>query len=549
MKGAEAMFLFQTRSFWKIMNIPHAVISKKYKEYFGEDKEITDRKEAISILRGITENIQNKMVFRIKTEDTYAMLFKLHYIFDEVHSLYLKEKKARLELVKQNVDATELLDEFIKNSQIERNIIDACNIWIENCILLQHDVNIKNVNIKKQFVMDNELIIDMFLYGLISRSISLLSLSKNVGDEHTYYGLKITLKEDNPAEVLKYHPFIFFNTAIVGNQDSLDDNMFTVEADSTEFGKGFFKQMNVHFLPFLAVLQNFEHIVLRGDDKSLTVISKKDFIEAASCYSTPAVDGEEFYNSFVLTKDKLQSFVRKKESIIWIMGANKVRHEIMPFIELDDGNIFISYGAVEQSKQLWYSYFNNGGSYYTIPDQTDELKIAMEKRNKQLSDVLLEKLQEILRANYSPDVDLRDVDYDNIFGKKDQNYGDYDIVFFSKDAKELFLIESKYFSDSLNASGAVNDYNKMFGENGYYEHCRKRYDLVLAEPEKLKAFIGAEEKIKVHMLFVSSKPLEMELHDKDGVVTFLSLNIFEKYIQGKLISGEDDSIIETKFEI
>ena len=144
------MFLFQTRSFWKIMNIPHAVISKKYKEYFGEDKEITDRKEAISILRGITENIQNKMVFRIKTEDTYAMLFKLHYIFDEVHSLYLKEKKARLELVKQNVDATELLDEFIKNSQIERNIIDACNIWIENCVLLQHDVNIKNVNIKKQ---------------------------------------------------------------------------------------------------------------------------------------------------------------------------------------------------------------------------------------------------------------------------------------------------------------------------------------------------------------------------------------------------------------
>ena len=90
MKGAETMFLFQTRSFWKIMNIPHAVISKKYKEYFGEDKEITDRKEAISILRGITENIQNKMVFRIKNEDTYAMLFKLHYIFDEVHSKVFK---------------------------------------------------------------------------------------------------------------------------------------------------------------------------------------------------------------------------------------------------------------------------------------------------------------------------------------------------------------------------------------------------------------------------------------------------------------------------
>lgn len=531
------------------MNIPQRVISKKYEEYFGEDKEITNRNTAINVLKGIIEKIQKRMVHRIETEDTYAMLLRLHYIFDEVHSLYLKEKEVRTQLVKQNIDETELLDEFIKNSQIERNIIDACNIWIENCILLQHDVNIKNINLEKQFVMDDELIIDMFLYGLASRSISLLSLSKNIGEDNTYYGLRITLRDDIPAEVLKYHPFIFFNTAIVGNQDSLNDNMFTVEADRTEFGKGFFKQMKVQFLPFLAVLKNFESIVLKKDDKALTVISKRKFIDKASCYSTPAVDGQEFYNSFVLTKEKLRKFVRKNESIIWIVGANKVRYEIMPFIELDDGNIFISYGAIEQAKQLWYSYFNNGGSYYTIPGKADELKIVMEKRNKQLSDVLLKKLQEILRANYSPDVDLRDVDYDNIFGKKDENYGDYDIVFYSKDTKELYLIESKYFSDSLNASGTVNDYNKMFGKNGYYEHCRKRYDLVLTEPEKLKSFIGTEEKIKVHMLFVSSKPLEMELHDKDEVVTFLSLSIFEKYVQGKLISSEDDSIIGTKFEI
>lgn len=48
------------------------------------------------------------------------------------------------------------------------------------------------------------------------------------------------------------------------------------------------------------------------------------------------------------------------------------------------------------------------------------------------------------------------------------------------------------------------------------------------------------------MPFVSLKPLEMELHDKDEVVTFLSLNIFGKYVQGKRISGEDDSIIRTR---
>ena len=76
--------------------------------------------------------------------------------------------------------------------------------------------------------------------------------------------------------------------------------MFTVEADNTEFGKGFSKQMNVQFLPFLAVLQNFENIVLKKDDKALTVISKREFIDAAGRYSTPAVDGQEFYNSFPL---------------------------------------------------------------------------------------------------------------------------------------------------------------------------------------------------------------------------------------------------------
>ena len=83
----------------------------------------------------------------------------------------------------------------------------------------------------------------------------------------------------------------------------------------------------------------------------------------------------------------------------------------------------------------------------------------------------------------------------------------------------------------------VNDYNKMFEENGYYYHCRKRYDLVLNEPEKLKAFLNFTGELKVHMLFVSSKPIEMELQDDEKVVTFLSLNIFEKYVTGKLISG------------
>ena len=95
----------------------------------------------------------------------------------------------------------------------------------------------------------------------------------------------------------------------------------------------------------------------------------------------------------------------------------------------------------------------------------------------------------------------------------------------------------------------LNDYNKMFGENGYYTHCRERYDLVLKEPEKIKAFINEDKEISVHLLFISSKPIEMEFQDDDGVVSFLSLNIFEKYIKGNLISEDGNSVVRPVYKI
>lgn len=103
------------------------------------------------------------------------------------------------------------------------------------------------------------------------------------------------------------------------------------------------------------------------------------------------------------------------------------------------------------------------------------------------------------------------------------------------------MIEAKYFSDSLNSSGLVTDYKKLFEKDEYYEHCRHRYDLVMSEPDKIKSFIGVDENILVHLIFLSSKPIELELQDTDKIVIFLSFGIFEKYIARKFIN-EDDSI-------
>ena len=539
------MMLFQTISFWDGMRIPRKMIRDKFKYFFGEiSKKIEDRQEALDVLLNVTSTIQKEMVSRLKTESTYGLLLKLYFIFDEVHSIYLTEKEIRTDLVKNNIDNETVIDAFVSNRNIERDIIDACNIWIENCVLYQHDMDIKNVNVQEEFVMDFSLIIDMYLYGFASRAISLLMLSKTIGEKNTFYGLEIMQGKDTPAEILKYHPYIYFNTAIVGNQNSLVDTPLTSDANDTDFGKGFFEETKVQFLLFLAAIKTFQTYELRENDKSLTVISKEDFISVVESCTTPKIeDGEAFYESFVLTKDKVKRHLRKSEEIIWVVGANKYRHEIRPFIGLDDGNVLLTYGALEQAKQLWVSYFSNGGMCYTKPNTPDSLTKAMEKRNKELSDILLEKARELLNKHYSPKINYKDVKYYRIFGERAIDYGDFDIVFFDETANEVFLIESKYFSDSLNASGMVTDYTKMFELEGYYDHCRRRYDLVLSEPEKLKEFIGTNDKVSVHMLFLSSKPIEMEFQDDDGIVTFLSLGIFEKYIESKLISGESDEVM------
>lgn len=539
------MMIFERRSFWKDFRVSHRTLQKKYRFYFGEEiRTIDNREESVSLLMSISNTIQTKMTQRIKNESTYAMLLKLYFIFGEVHSYYLKEKEIRLKVVKNSSATAELTELFENNRNIQRNIIDACNIWIENCVLLQHDVNIQNLDVKKEFVMDEDLLIDLYIYGLVSQAISLLMLSKDLNVQNTFYGLDIILQDERPAEVLKYHPIIYFDTVITGNQSDLVDMPLTTDANDTDFGRGFASTNKVEFLLWLAVLHSFQQDQLREDDKALTVISKERFIELCGSYTNPPVDGESCYDSFVLTKEKLRQHLRKNEEIIWVIGANKYRHEIRPFIGLEDGNVLINYGALEQAKQLWVSYFSNGGMCYTNPNKIDELRKAMEKRNEDLSEnILVGKLQEILRANYAGTIDLKDVDYQRIFGPKDKNYGDYDIVFYAAEKKELFLIESKYFSDSLNSSGLVNDYNKMFGKGGYYTHCRERYDLVMSEPEKMKAFINETDDISVHMLFISSKPIEMEFQDPDCVVTFLSLGIFEKYIKGNLISEDGSEIM------
>ena len=533
-------FMFQTRPFWRCMRVPTSKLENRFEFFFGErNLEINDYENAKNLLMNIVTTIQNEMVNRIQNANSYDMFMKLYYIFDEVHAFYLGEKEARVKLLELNINNSSVLSTFEENRNIVRNIIDACNIWIENCILYQHDIDTMSQARDRGFSMDIDLMIDMYLYGFASRGLSLLSLSQNV-EQQLFYGIKVTPKENSPAELLKEHPIIFFNTALVGNQSVLSKVSLTADANDTAFGKGFVKEYGVEFLLFLAAMRGFQKDILHGDEKALTVINKDYFISLVESYTKPRINGNRFYDSFVLSQAKIKNQLRKNENIVWRVGANKERLELRPFIGLEDGNVLISYGVLEQAIQLWVSYFANGGMCYS--NVTDNLSKAMNERNQELSDILVTKIQEVLNKHYTPKFDDKDVKYQRIFGEREVDYGDFDVVYYTEETKELFLIEAKYFSDSLNSSGMVTDYKKLFEKGGYNDHCRRRYDLVLSEPENVKRFIGVQDEISVHLIFLSSKPIELEIQDADGVVTFLSLGIFEKYIEGKLIT-EDDSIV------
>jgi hypothetical protein len=537
--------MFATRPFWLNMRVPLVKVKERYAFFFGtQDLTIDSADKSIEILKNVIDTIQNDFISKIKNTSPNEILFRLHYIFGEVYSLYLYEKEQRHEL--SILGSTNIIDTFEQNKNIMRNIIDACNIWIENCVLYQKESDDILKAKENGYKMDFDFLIDLYLYGMASRSLSLIALTKKFDKTYSFYGLEITPDMNIPAEVLKNHPIVYFNTSLVGNQDALTIQALSVNANITDFGKGFSKENRVEFLLFLAALKSFQETELRNDEKSLVVISKDRFFYYIERCTNPKIISQSFYESFVLNKEKLQSHLGK-DTAIWKIGVNKYRYEIRPFIDLGNEYIFVSYAALEQAINLWCNFYSNGGMCYTT--HKDELTNGIDLRNKELSTIVVDKLIEILNNHHAPYFCDKDVDYKRIFGIKTIDYGDYDIVYYVKESSELYLIEAKYFSDSFNSSGMKNDLDKMFGNGKYYEHCRKRYDLVITESEKIKNFIGAKGVLKVHFLFISSKPLELEFQDDDKVVTFLSLNIFDKYINGNLLSEDGENVMRPTLEI
>lgn len=540
------MYFFSTRPLWKEINVSPRRVKDLYHKYLGvENRDITSRKEAIKFLSKITSRIQEEMTIDLRGNNPEKNIQDLYKILDEVYRLYRQQKEARSKMQEAGVNRGSAFEVFSENRNMARNIIDAVNLWIENSLLFQE--NLKKEYDKRSFNLNQELCIKMYIYGSTSQALSLISMSQKFDSQALFTGVKIRPDEDYAIEPIKHHPIIHFNTALTGNQNILVDDDELKNADDSIIGEGFYSTYKMKFIYSFRLLSTFKEDMLLGGKYAMTIIDKKDFINTLREYSPEAINIDDFFELFVLNKAKIESQIKGGDGIIWIMNANQYRHEIRPFLCLENNRIIISYCALQQAQDLWTSILLNGGMCYS--NKKDDLTRAIEKRNEELSDKLVDVLRKKLNCHFKADFDKIDVRYDRIFGSKDIDYGDYDLIFYSNEVKELFLIEAKFFSDSLNNSGTISDYEKMFKTHGYYEHCRGRYDLVMAEPEKMKQFIGVTDQIRAHFLFVSSKPLEIEFQDEDGVVCFPCLSIFDDYIEGKLLPEVGDTPVRPTHEL
>lgn len=532
--------MFDASDFWIKMGISHNIVYKRYAECFGnKEKHIKNRNEAIELVRPILLQLQERIKNEIDNNKSKIIAAELYKILDKCFHLYIEEKAARTYLADNNVTEDTLMDSLRKNSVIELNLISAINVWLENCVLLQRDIADSEVN---KTDIDPILCVDLFIYGTLSRALSLLIMSEKLQEDVGYYGIDIVPNDVLPLDVYKDHPIIYYNPIISGNQSLMTSSYNDLKnANNTDFGRGFYDEYGVKFLSFLKVLKSIQVNELADGKYSCIQFTRDNFVSILNYYLNEE-DANSFINAFVLDKKKIQSCLGKNDEVIYKTGVNKFRHELRPFLLFEDDSIYIAYTALEQAIQIWVSFFLNGGTAYT--DIKDAFSAAQEKRNIELSDELVEIIRGKLQKRYTPDINEINVGYRRIFGDRNEDYGDYDIVFYDRNKKELFLIEAKFFSDSLNNSGLINDYTKLFKDKGYYDHCKGRYKLVLDDPEAVKSFINETENVTLHMLFISSKPIEMELQDKEELVTFISLANIDDYLDRGFISEDGSKIIK-----
>ena len=238
----EETYFFSTRSVWLELGVPQKLVNQRFQEYFGNKTyTIGNRDDASQLLDEVIKGIQEKLYKRITEKDTRYFVSDLIAIFDEVFKFYVDQKEARGKLKKVGVMDGSAYETFEANKQVCRNLIDSSNIWFENAVLHQ---TLTEKAFDAKYVLDLDLMMDIYIYGLASVNFSLLHIGrlKGLGVNEFYYGLDVKPNEDIPIQAIREHPIIYFNPILGGNQNCLVDDSEFKDMDLSEIGMAFTKE-------------------------------------------------------------------------------------------------------------------------------------------------------------------------------------------------------------------------------------------------------------------------------------------------------------------
>ena len=528
---------FATRSFWIEAGVNP---TSTFTRFLDKEQTINSIPDSINFVKPALVKLATELIDQIRITNTDVMLRKLLILFENTYEFYCQDRKTREKVAKLYSDFSD--DTLENNRSITMTLLNGLSILIENCLVFQNETkteNFEDIDLDSPDDMfDGDLLQKTYLYALLSQFYTLLNLSKDSKKNYVYCsGISINPNDQVPIDGIIHHPLLYTSVLITGNQKALSSEYeadFLKNINTTPIGQGFQSTYGISFINMIRVLDELEKD-FRGKITLMPVDELKIYIKTRCKFD---INPDKLLEHFSINKSNLMQYITKNEPYIFRVGCNQFRLDIRPIVLLDNGTAYISPSAINKAINCWTSYAKNGGKPYTGIDvgQGDTIIDGFAKREEELSNRLVDILCRKLEQHY-PKAVFKDknVKYHRIFGKRRdrfQDNEDYDIIYFTGD--ELFLIEAKYFSDSLTINLVISDYNKIFKDGRYYKHCRARYDLVEEESEMIKAFVKAVGNVQVHYLFISSKPLEIEFQDEDKLVTFLSVANFDNYLDGKL---------------
>lgn len=141
------------------------VISKKQTFY---NRERRHWREADAVFTAEVEIFIKKTYNKNYLICFMCMIFQTRPFWSCIRVSNKKLRNRSEELLSElNIDNPNIIDTFVENKDIMRNIIDSCNIWIENGILYQHNIDTMSEAKYREFSMDIDLMLDLYLYGVL----------------------------------------------------------------------------------------------------------------------------------------------------------------------------------------------------------------------------------------------------------------------------------------------------------------------------------------------------------------------------------------------